>query len=89
MTQLEEIKKIHELIKEYAPSTSMGDFGNKELLCTELLDWHKKQVMEKVVEWIKENCYGSCYIDYYDPEQSRIDTDNLINDLKEYMGVSI
>jgi hypothetical protein len=51
MTEYHEIKKIHELIKEYAPSTSMGDFGNKELLCTELLDWYKKQVMEKVVEW--------------------------------------
>lgn len=89
MTEQHEIKKIHELIKKYAPSSSMGDFGNKELLCTELLDWHKKQVMEKVVEWIKENCYGYYYIAYFDCEQARIDTDNLIYDLKEYMEVSI
>lgn len=87
MTQLKEIEKIHELIKKYAPSTSMGDFGNKELLCTELLDWHKKQVMEKVVEWIKENCYGNNYLDWYDWDECRIDTEEMIYDFKKAMDI--
>ena len=49
----------------------------------------KKQVVEKVVEWIKENCYGKNYLDWYDWDQVRIDTDDLIYDIKEYMEVSI
>lgn len=51
MTQKEDIKKVHEMIKEIAPSKSMGDFGLKEKLCIELLKWKEEQLIEKACKW--------------------------------------
>ena len=60
------IQKIHELIKKVYPSTSLGDFGLKEQLCTEVA----KATVEEACEWLKYNLHrfvhpdnmGSIYV---------------------------
>lgn len=85
MVEYSEVEKIHELIRKFSPSTSMGDFGNKELMCTELLNWYKEYLIEKAVRYIKENCYGNSYLDWYDWDQCRIDVEELVYDFKKAM----
>lgn len=83
MTNQDETTKIHELIKEFSPSTSLGDFGMKELMCMKLLEWHKKNLTEKVAKWLEENCNVKNYLDWDDWDECSIDAYSLIYDFKE------
>lgn len=43
-----------------------------------------KTMIEKVCKWLKEN--ANDYLDWYDWEECRLNTDNLLYDFKKAMG---
>lgn len=49
----------------------------------EMAKWKEQQMVERVCDWLKENCND--YLDCYDWEKYRIDTNELIYDLKKAM----
>lgn len=73
-------KKTRELIEEIYPSTSMGDYGLKEMLVSSAMEWMKSYMIEKICEWLESN------LCYYDENHRGIDSGNsLIEDFKKAM----
>lgn len=46
-------------------------------------EWADKTMIEKVCKWLKEN--ANDYLDWYDWEECRLNTDNLLYDFKKAM----
>lgn len=47
---MKNIEKVRELIDEIYPSTSMGDYGLKEMLLLEAMKWKEQEMLEKLQE---------------------------------------
>lgn len=45
--------------------------------------WADKTMIERVCEWLKDN--ANDYLDWYDWEECRLNTDNLLYDFKQAM----
>lgn len=73
-----DVTKMHQLIDTIYPSTSMGDYGLKEMLVMEAMKWKQKQMVEKAVKWLKEN-ESSYWSSEYDTPQ------RLLDDFKKAM----
>lgn len=73
-----DVTKMHQLIDTIYPSTSMGDYGLKEMLVMEAMKWKQKQMIEKAVKWLKENEARYWSSEYDTPRR-------LLDDFKEAM----
>lgn len=47
---MKNIEKVRELIEAIYPSTSMGDYGMKEMLLLEAMKWKEQEMIEKLKE---------------------------------------
>jgi len=73
-----DVTKMHQLIDTIYPSTSMGDYGLKEMLVMEAMKWKQKQMVEKAVKWLKENEARYWSSEYDTPQR-------LLDDFKKAM----
>ena len=79
----EDIKKIHEIIDEVYPSTSMGDFGLKEQMCIEVFKYAKQQIFGRICRWLDDNL---TYYTFDDPlYQQYIKPWEVVNILRKDM----
>lgn len=78
-------EKAIELSNRFKCITICERCKNIEDACYKMAKWKDKQILEKVIEWLKENCNLGDYLDWYDWEECRIDTDKLIYDLERAM----
>ena len=76
--------EIEENFLEY---DDCGDVCNDKTLIErafiEGAKWADKTMIERVCEWLKDNANG--YLDWYDWEECRLNTDNLLYDFKKAM----
>lgn len=89
MTREEILNKAHQLAEKYFPnSQNIWARPNIEAqkvkyACKEMFEWADKTMIEKACEWLKNNVNN--YLDWYDWEECRVNTDNLLYDFRKAM----
>lgn len=83
MTKETNEEKAQEISENfYMPDTG---FNREDLYesAMEMAKWKEKQMIEKVCEWMKNN--ANDYLDWYDWESCRVNTDELLYDFRRAM----